>query len=263
MKIMIVDDEYLVRLGLRKTIDWEQYGYEIVGEAEDGRAGLELALKIRPNLIITDICMPFLDGIQFMEQLRKHELESKIIVLSGYSEFDYAQGAITYGASDYILKPVENDKLLAAVHKQADIIRKETLSQQIVKQVMIADLLTQLRKIRAQKTTGTTKIVDQAIKYIKNHYAEELSISIIASNLFFSPSYFMHVFKENMNMTVNDFITEYRIAKAKELLQSNHYKVYEICQQVGFQDPRYFSQIFKKSTGMTPREYMNSTVYEK
>ncbi|MBP1990240.1 response regulator transcription factor [Paenibacillus eucommiae] len=262
IKVLIVDDEYLVRFGLRTTIDWEQYGYEIAGEASDGQEALELALTIRPDLIITDISMPFLDGIGFMEQLRQHETEVKIIVLTGYGDFNYARGALMYGASDYILKPVENNKLIETIKKLAVVIHNERITKQIMKEKLFTDLLAILKKICIQKTIPTNRFVEDAIKYIKQHYSEELSVGGIADKLFISSSYLMHLFKENTGMTVNDFITGYRIERAKSLLKTHEYKIYEVSIRVGFQDQRYFGQLFKKHVRLTPSEYIRSLSLE-
>ncbi|KIL38637.1 hypothetical protein SD70_25030 [Gordoniibacillus kamchatkensis] len=260
--IMIVDDEYLVRLGLRTTIDWPRYGFELVGEADDGETGLEMAVKLRPDIIVTDMSMPFLDGLGFMEQLRSRRIDSKIIVLSGYDDFQYAKGAIKYGVSDYIVKPVENVKLVAAAVKLAEEIRQERLSESLGKTKLIEDLVAVLKKIRNRKSAGVTKTVAAAIRYIESHYGEELSVSRIADSLFISPSYLMHIFKENTGQTVNDYITAYRMEKAKQLLSTQNYKIYEVCERVGISDPRYFSQLFKRHTKLTPKEYMISRYYE-
>jgi two-component system response regulator YesN len=263
MRILIVDDEYLVRLRLRTTIDWHRYGFELVGEAEDGETGLDLAVKLRPDIIVTDMSMPFLDGIEFMEQLRNRGIGAKIIVLSGYDDFQYAKGAITYGASDYIVKPVENEVIISSIRKLAGAIRKERVFEQIGKQKLIMDLITQLKHLRSRKTAGSAKLVEAAVKYIRQHYADDsLTVNRIAEELYISPSHLMHVFKENTSSTVNDYMTECRIEKAKELLSANKYKIYEICDRVGIRNSRYFSQLFKRYTNQTPSEYVKSRFYE-
>lgn len=255
MSVLIVDDEYLVRLGLRTTIEWAKHGYILAGEAENGEEGLELALKLRPDIIVTDVSMPFMDGIEFMEQLRLQGMESKIIVLSGHDDFQYAKGAITYGASEYILKPIENSSFIAVVNEVAESIRKERLSEQLGKKKLVADLAVILKEVRNRKSASTPKIVEEAKRFIQQRFAEELTVSRIAEELFISPSYLMHNFKQHTGMTVNDFITECRINKAKQLLVTQNYKIYEVCEQIGIGDTRYFSQLFKRYTNHTPREY--------
>ena len=117
---MVVDDEYYVRLGIRETIDWGSYGVELVCEAEDGRKGFELALRFLPDIIITDIKMPGIDGLEFMEKCREAGIQSQFIVLSAHEEFSYAKTALKYGASDYLIKPIHNDQMIEAVLRQGE-----------------------------------------------------------------------------------------------------------------------------------------------
>jgi len=117
LKTLVVDDEYLVRAGICQTIDWSERGVEIVGQADNGEDGLELALLHRPDVIITDVRMPYMNGLELIAKLKEHKLDSGIIVLSGYDEFQYAQTAMQYGASTYLLKPVDIEQLAEAVLK--------------------------------------------------------------------------------------------------------------------------------------------------
>lgn len=117
LTVLVVDDEYLVRKGIRETIAWESYGFEISGEAGNGKEALQLAAAHPPDIIITDIRMPFMDGLEFMAKLREAGLDSRIIVLSGYGEFDYARAAMNNGAVAYLLKPIENEQLIETVRK--------------------------------------------------------------------------------------------------------------------------------------------------
>lgn len=125
LAIMVVDDEFLVRIGIRRTIAWEKHGFVIAGEAENGEEGLEMAKRLRPDIIITDIRMPNMDGLMFMARLREEGIDAKIIVLSGYDEFEYAREALKHGALAYLLKPIENRQLLETVESAGRAIREE------------------------------------------------------------------------------------------------------------------------------------------
>ncbi|MGE5599092.1 MAG: response regulator, partial [Bacteroidota bacterium] len=125
LSLMIVDDEFLVRIGIRETIPWGEHGFFIAGEAENGEEGLELAKRIQPDIIITDIRMPNMDGLEFMSRLKEEGIDAKVIVLSGYDEFDYAREALKYGALAYLLKPIENHQLLETVRNAGQTIIKE------------------------------------------------------------------------------------------------------------------------------------------
>ncbi|MBD1382280.1 response regulator transcription factor [Metabacillus arenae] len=261
LSILIVDDEYLVRLGLKTTIDWKLLGLKLIGEADDGTTGLELAMQNPPDIIITDVRMPFMDGTEFMRRLRENQIDSKIVVLSGYDDFSYAKSAIDNGASAYILKPIENDKLIEVICEITDQIHKERFSQQMLKERLIADLLKALKKVSSLKTTPRRE-VEVAIKYIKEHYHQDVTVDTIAEEIHISQYHLMRIFKVHTGLTIHDYITEYRITKAKELLRNYHYKIYEVSGKVGYRDPRYFSQIFKKMTGTTPKQYIKQSMYE-
>lgn len=128
LKALIVDDEYLVRMGITQTIDWAEYNVEIIGEASNGEEGLELALQHRPDVIITDIRMPYMNGLELIEKIREQDMLVGIVVLSGYDEFQYAQAALRYGASTYLLKPINIEELADTVRSVGDeILGKATL----------------------------------------------------------------------------------------------------------------------------------------
>ena len=123
-RLLIVDDEYYVRVGIKSAIDWSEISVEVVGEAADGEEALEMALSSRPDIILTDVRMPFMDGLTLMERLRSKMPECGFIVLSGHNEFEYARQAIRQGAFAYLLKPIDRqelkDTVFAAMKKMQD-----------------------------------------------------------------------------------------------------------------------------------------------
>ncbi|KRF11205.1 response regulator [Paenibacillus sp. Soil787] len=123
--LLIVDDERWVRQGLRSTIDWQAEGVELLGDAEDGEEALSIIQNRTPDIIITDIKMPRMDGLALIETLKNRNLPSKIIIISGYSDFSYAQKAMRYGAVDYVLKPIEETQMLDVVRKCVTQIKRE------------------------------------------------------------------------------------------------------------------------------------------
>ena len=128
--MLVVDDEYYLRLGFKSLLDWDALGIRIVGEAADGEEGLRLALREKPDLIVADIRMPYMNGLELMEKLRENHIESVVIVLSGFSEFEYAQKAIENGAFAYLLKPIDQDAFLDTVKKALVHIKTEKSSKQ-------------------------------------------------------------------------------------------------------------------------------------
>jgi two-component system response regulator YesN len=417
LTVLIVDDESVARKGIKQMIRSLNHPIKVIGEAASGKEGLEAAVALQPDIIITDIKMPLTDGLKLREIRRETNLDAKIIVLSAYEEFEYAQSAINFGASDYILKPVNEAKLIESVLRIGSMIREEKTRQQYldklkqelpaIKKQFILDLLSgrlrnsdeirskldfleipltfkhqmvvvikvdeikllfrklareQQEKIRIrfvelvtwvillqgnfqgivfgkspeeivimlqmehddeaviaelksycnhliEKFTTTLELirtvsigisspahdlsgiheayqealtacnnrfvpgsssvtcidddgargchatVRDAVLYLKNHYGQGITVETVARELYVSPSHLMHLFKAELGKTFNECLIDCRIEKAKELLRDKKYKIYEVCEQVGYTDTRYFSQLFKRITGLSPREY--------
>ena len=125
IKVFLVEDEVVMRNGIKNNIPWEKEGLIFAGEASDGELAYPMIKKAQPDILITDIRMPFMDGLELSELVKKEFPKIKIIILSGYNEFDYAKQAIHIGVTDYLLKPITASKLLEAVKKVADVIGKE------------------------------------------------------------------------------------------------------------------------------------------
>ena len=133
LKIFLVEDEIVIREGIRNNVDWEKEGFFFAGCASDGEMAYSMILKERPDILITDIRMPFMDGLELSRLLRKDLPQLKIIIISGYREFEYAQKAIDLGVTEYLLKPFKASKLLEVVHGVAEKIEKERQEQELLK----------------------------------------------------------------------------------------------------------------------------------
>lgn len=127
-KIMIVDDEYYARLALTKTMDWKSNGFSIIGEADNGKTALEMLQRLHPDLILVDINMPIMNGLELIKEIRERKIEVEIIILTGYNDFAYAKQAINYSVSEYLLKPIVEEELLEAIKKVAKKIDENVLA---------------------------------------------------------------------------------------------------------------------------------------
>ncbi len=132
--MLIVDDEYLVRTGIHETIDWSHINVDIVGEAINGKQGLEAALRLKPDLIFTDIRMPIMDGLEMIEKLAEKKYDGAIIIYSGYQDFEYARKALEYGVDTYLLKPFNNDELVKKVREALEKLEQKRRKSRIVGQ---------------------------------------------------------------------------------------------------------------------------------
>ena len=251
LKVLIVDDEAVVRRGIVLGVDWASMGCVVVGEASNGEEGIAAAEQYSPNLIITDVRMPKMDGIELVRTLREEKQAVKVIFLTAYSDFSYAQQAVRLQASDYLLKPFEDGQLEAVVKK---ILGEDILHGKRAVSPRDAELLP-LKEANAEMH----RYVQSAIAYIADHYSEDaISITRIAEDIGVSEGHLSRLFKKDTGQSINSYITCYRMRTAMRLLRDVRYKVYEVCEMVGYHDIAYFSGTFKKLTGMTPSDYQES-----
>lgn len=247
LKILIVEDEDIIRKGLAYTIDWVSMGYVVVGEAANGEEGLEAIRTLQPDVVIADIKMPKMDGISMLQEaLRDNTFKS--LILTSYAEFEYAKKAIELQVSDYILKPVDEDQLKKTMQE---------LHQEIMK-AKETDLVVGNKDSNLDVefyAQSENQYVARMINEIKEKYAEKISIESIADEMEISPSYLSRKFKEITGRTFLDFLNQYRIQKAVQLLNLGQYKVYEISDMTGFSDYKHFCSVFKKYTLMSPTSF--------
>lgn len=244
LKVVVVEDEELVRKGIVLTVDWTGLGCVVVGEASNGEQGLEVIRRFRPDLVITDIRMPYMDGLAMIRQLREEKNDASFIILTAYSDFAYAQSALKLGAVDYLLKPFHDGELEAAV---------TTIRERIEQAAAPAPALD------LDKGSAKSKYVMEALRYIAEHYHEpEVGVSSIARDLGVSESHLSHIFKKETSYTLLAYLTNVRIHKAMTLLRDCRNRVSEVAKSVGYRDATYFSSTFKKHVGMTPSEYQKN-----
>lgn len=251
LKVLIVDDEEVVRRGIVMETDWQKIGCMVVGEAQNGQEGLALAEKYQPDVIVTDIRMPVMGGLEMIKAARDGGSKAKVIFLTAYSDFEYAREALKLGAADYLLKPFEDGELEEAVlricSKSAD-----TADNEIERDKESVAILLELPK------GDKSKYVAQALEFVaQNLSSPDLCVGMIAESLGLSEGHLSHLFKKETSYTVNSYITKYRIRKAMELLRDCRVKVYEVAEQVGYKDITYFSTVFKKLVGVNPSEFQD------
>ena len=235
--IMIVEDEYLVRQGIASLVNYEQFGMQVIAQAENG---IEAWQKFQDNpadILLTDINMPQMNGLELSKLVRDQAPKCHIVFLTGYDDFDYARTAIKLGADDYLLKPFSKDdveEMLAKVQTKLDQERKKAQIQNLVDQGQHSELEEAIHE----------RLADS-----------ELSLKNLAFQLGFSPSYLSVLIKKELGLPFQDYLIQERMKKAKLLLLTTDLKIYEIAEQVGFEDMNYFSQRFKQVVGLTPRQF--------
>lgn len=242
-KVIIADDEYMIKKSLTVMIDSSPFNFKVVGTAEDGKEAMDLIKVYNPDLLVTDIRMPLVDGLELIHQLQDENVSTEAIVVSGYGEFEYAQKAIRLGAADYLLKPIKVDLVQEALRRVS-----EKLQTRPQKKIQSDDSTSQLKNLSPK--------IKHAIQYIENHYKDDkLSLPKVAEHIEFSTAYFSRTFKDEIGKSFVHYLTELRMEKAKDILKNPYNKSYEVAYSVGYIDYPHFSKAFKKYYGLSPSEY--------
>ncbi|MCR5406844.1 MAG: response regulator, partial [Lachnospiraceae bacterium] len=161
LKIFLAEDEFVVREGIKNNIDWAGHGYEFVGEAGDGELALPMIERLKPDIVITDIKMPFMDGLELSRLIKKEFPWMEIIILSGYAEFNYAKEAISIGVAHYLTKPINGSELLAQIDGLAEKIEEKKREREL-KEKYIAEMaensIEDRRKLFRHMVTGDVSL---------------------------------------------------------------------------------------------------------
>jgi Response regulator containing CheY-like receiver domain and AraC-type DNA-binding domain len=247
-RVIVVEDETIVRRGIVLTTNWTALNCVVVGEATNGEEGKALALHQSPDIIITDMKMPRMDGLEMVHALKNAGCKSSFIILTAYNDFKYAQNALRLGVADYLLKPLQSEELELSIQNILNSLQDSKPSRNESDLPMPVPSLTNV-------SHSLNKYVSEAITFISNHYNEDITISTVARSLGISEGHLSRLFKKKTSYTFTNYLIFYRIKLAMKLLENHRVKIYEVADQVGYTDTTYFSSQFKKVVGISPSEY--------
>lgn len=245
-KALIIDDERPVRIAIEKLVNWEKYDVTEILSASNGKEGLEIMRTCEPEYIFLDICMPIMNGLEFLENAKEEYPRSQFIIVSGYDDFHYAQNALHYGATDYLLKPIDretiNNALSHASTKLAAAIEDAKCEE--------IDL-----NFEDNSALTTNRIVEIIHDYIDTNYAENIKISMFSEKYFFSKEYISRHFKATYGHGIYEYVLLVRMENAANLLKDDSIKIQDVGAKVGFSDNNYFSKAFKNYYNLSPSDY--------
>jgi YesN/AraC family two-component response regulator len=246
--ILLVDDEQITRRSIQKTLEkWSDGRFEIFS-APNGQKALEIMAKHKINLLITDISMPEIDGIQLLEMLNSKGYRFVTIIISGYPNFDYAREAIRLCVVDYILKPISKQKLFDSIELA---LKKEASNERI-------EYITKVTDEKILHVDGAQKeseYISVSKKYITDNLSRAITLKEVADIVHLNACYFSVLFKEQTGLVFSEYVTRKRMQKAKKLLLSSDMQIEEISEQVGYQTSKYFIKMFKDIEGVTPSKF--------
>lgn len=238
--VIVVEDEKLIAKNIAKNIERVNPHFKVIDIFGNGEDALTFIEKQPPHVVFTDIRMPIVDGMELIKKISKTQNYIYCVVLTGYSEFEYAKSAIKYGAVDYLLKPVNPDELKTTLERIELSLRTSSPNLSV-------DAEEQIHK--------PEEIVALVKKHIQNHYANTIDLNTIAQEFGFSPSYLTKLFVKYEETTPSKYLRNYRMNIAKQLLSVPGATIQTVSSAVGYSDPFHFSKSFKQTFGYSPTSY--------
>jgi two-component system response regulator YesN len=260
--LFIVDDENEVRKGIVENVDWNRLGYTVVGEAANGEEAVQKIGALAPDVILSDIRMPGMDGVALMRYLHEKLPQTKVVVLSGRKDFAYLEAAINNEVFAYLLKPANKDSFeetFSRLHGKLEKRRNEQRKLRKLEELAKESPAYIREKLASQERYKSTneKLVARIIEYIDREYTSSaLSLRTVARYVAKSPAYISKIFKEVTGENYIRYVSNKRLAKALDLLQNTSLLVYQITERVGWADQSSFIRLFKKQYGLTPSEIL-------
>lgn len=240
MTVLIVDDESYMVEYMKNLVDWKSYGFDQVLTARGGGLAKDLLIKHRPELLITDIKMPKISGLDLSRLIDENRYQTRVIIISGYSDFEYAKQALRYRVSEYLVKPVLREDLVEALERILPGSTKGGERGESEEQGPSRDKYAAVSSVKA---------------YVNENYSQDLSLDALGEAVNLHPVYLSRIFKEVTDVNLSAYIADVRMQKAAKLLDETDLKVHEVMDKLGYRKRQHFTKLFKEKYGMTPKEY--------
>lgn len=235
LRVLLVDDEIMIREGFKRLFDWAAHDCEVVGEAADGMEALSRIDALCPDIVIMDINIPIMNGLKVIQLSRIKHPETAYVIVSGYDDFSYCREALRLQITDYILKPVNYDEFGSCIDNL-----KISLFE---------------RGVTHSDSALEERPINQLTRYLQEHLSEEISLSVLADEFHLSAQYISQLFKSEIGVNFLTYLMNIRMENAKKLLLATSLPISDISERSGYGDYRGFTKAFKKSEGLTPSQY--------
>lgn len=250
MHLLIADDEKIIRDGLLR-LDWKSIGIEKISVTDSGIEALKVFSELHPQIILTDIKMPGLDGLELAKEIHLSNVKCKLILLTGYGTFEYAKRALHSGVFEYLLKPSNPAEVL-------ETVKRAKISIEIENRQQLELEMTRAKNEMLNSYNEEKNNIKLIMEYIEENYMNNISLTTLSEYTHFSSSYLSKLIKKETSYNFTKILSTMRMLKAAEFLLNTDLKIYIICEKIGMNDQRYFSQLFYKTFGKTPIEYRRS-----
>lgn len=266
--LLMVDDEPAARKYALSRLQWERLGITRRFEAGSGLKALEIMEREHPEIVILDIRMPEMDGISLLKEICRRQYNTRIIGLSGYSDFDAARAMLSsQKVVEYLLKPVSVDELFEAVTRALEAFGGADPDSLRQNDGEIGARIAYERKMDSEEEAASKEKGDSQISarqaaiirevkdFLEQNYKEKISLEQAAAHVYMNPSYLSRLFAKAEGCGVSQYLQKIRVEQAKLLLKDPHLRVYEVGDQVGYPNFQHFLKVFKQYAGVTPSRY--------
>ncbi len=233
-KILVCDDEDIIRQGIRRIIERSYPDVQVNSSCGSGLEAWKEILCFQPDIVIADIRMPGLNGLELIEKCGELEHRPQFVIVSAYDEFSYAQKALRFGVREYLLKPVNHFRLLEIL----DILTGECARTDN----------------RNRRAADESSVSERARKYMEHNFYRQITLEEVSEKTGVTPGYLSAVFKRETGMKYIDYLTELRLEKAKNLIEQTDLKVASVASMVGYLSPKYFTRLYRRRFGVNPAE---------
>ena len=244
-KVALVEDEYWAMMAIANTFPWEKYGFYLELKQTDPQEALEEILEKRPDVVIADIQMPNMTGLEMMAKIREANFPCELVVLSGYSDFEYARTAISLGIFDYCVKPLDEQLAEQLLQRLKHHLAKQRPGEPTSNiELHLPAQLVPIKNIQFQRM----------VDYINTNFEQQMHITKLAKKFYINTSYCCKLFEQVFGSNFGSYVIDVRMMNAKKYLAEGK-TVKETAQLVGYTDYFYFTKAFKKYYGNTPTEF--------
>ena len=241
-KLIIVDDECAIRNGLCNYFPWGDIGFEVVTSFENGKLALDYLNANMVDVVLTDVKMPVMDGIELAKQIFESGLHTKIVFLSGYRDFEYAKSALDFGVRSYLLKPTKYEKIFDAFTKlRLDFDKERSAGRSLEKE----DYTVPGAKIN---------IIDCVKAYVSENI-KDVTLEGAAVYCRLNPHYLSSLFRQQVGEKFSDYVLKIKMQTAAKLLVETNAKIYEISLRVGYSNANSFSRTFRNYYNISPKSF--------